>query len=143
MKNELRQGLNLVSIKTILSWYPGDYMYECTCPEEQFHHTCKSIGAQWQHILDIVRYDERYYDILDSVRSLGVAAPLRAKFINDKEIMFVDGHNRVSCCVDLKIKEAFVYIGSVEENIHDLIAPDSHWWTAGGTPWPLDTTTYE
>lgn len=138
MKNDIKQGLNQVDIKTILSWYPGDYMYECECPEEQYYHTCKSIDTQWQHVLDVVRYDERYYDIMDSVQSFGVTVPLRAKFTANNNCVLVDGHNRIGACVDLSIKQIPVFVASLQTDVYDLVAPDSHWWTAGQIPWPLD-----
>lgn len=125
----------LVPMKEILSWYPGDYMYDCPCPRNLYYHTCQSIATQWQRVLEIVRYDDRYYDIMDSIKEYGLVGSLRAKVTQDDHVVLLDGHNRVGVALDMALREIPVYVGSLDIDPHDLVAPDSHWWQKGQNPW--------
>lgn len=125
----------VVPLEEILSWYPGDYMFECSCPRDSYYHICQPIATQWQNVLDIVRYDDRYYDIMDSVRTYGLVGPLRAKITQNDHVVLLDGHNRTGVSLDLALRDIPVYVGDKDADPHDLVAPDSHWWQKGQNPW--------
>lgn len=126
----------IVSLKEILTWYPGDYVHKCgIC--EGLYHSCVSIELQWQYVLHNIIYpDEVHYsDVYRSIVDHGLVAPLRAKVTDNDHVVLLDGHNRVGVALELSLKELPIYIGSVDTSIDDLIAPDSGWWQGHQKPW--------
>lgn len=127
----------MVDLKEILTWYPGDYVHQCGSCDDALYHTCISIDLQWQYVLHNIIYpdEQRYSQVYQSVLEHGFIAPLRARITENDHVVLLDGHNRVGVALDMLLREAPVYIGSVDKTPDDLVAPDSGWWYKGHPPW--------
>lgn len=129
---------SIVDLKTVLTWYPADYMHECgRCNKESLYHTCIPIDIQWEYVLhNIIYRDEKHYNqVYKSVLENGFIAPLRAKVAADNNIVLLDGHNRVGVALDMSVQQVPVFVGNKTVNADELIAPDSGWWRLHNKPW--------
>lgn len=137
-------GRQHIAIKDIIEsniWTPGDFVPtdpDDICISKYGYHDCElSFPERWNKTIERCRAQSNYSTLRHAIESNGFLAPLGARIgHNNKHIVLIDGHTRLSAALELDFTHLEVYVSHRDTHRVDLTAGDSGWWKQGvDSPW--------